>query len=104
MAIFNREDQRDLGAVQMVKQELINDVQNVLTRMIIKAKDFAIVKELKTFESVRLSSGTRQHSRLALVQIYRDLASLCYSLNSEKFANEIEWLNTRAKEIEKSDL
>lgn len=88
----------------MTRQEIINDIIYIVGHTILKTQSFTINKALKTFKSTRLNQSASQYTKLALVQLHRDYASLCSTLDAEKYQPEIEWLNNRAKEIEKSDL
>lgn len=88
----------------MTKQEIINDILFIYARALIKAQSFTINKALKTFKATRLNERASLYTKLALVQIHRDLASLCASLNAKMYESEIEWLNDKANEIEKSNL
>lgn len=88
----------------MSKQEIINDILFIIGRAIIKSQSFTINKAIKTFKATRLNERASQYTKLALVQIHRDLSNLCASLDAKMYSDEIEWLNTRADEIEKSNL
>lgn len=87
-----------------MKNEIINDILRIVNDAIIKAQSFTIPKEIKTFKATRLNQDASQYTNRALVQIHRDLAILLASLDAHVYKEDVEWLNNRAKDIEKSNL